>query len=157
MIEQVALCPKNPGAARELLSAMGIDEWVFDHVSARGNVARSRNVESEADLSFNYQALGIAKELEVLHYTRGPNWMRRLFRPRVRVSHLGMHCSESDVREWRAFFAARNIPVAQELWTERHTNAAIAGKRRYHYVIFDTYPILGVDVKLIVRHDDANI
>jgi hypothetical protein len=154
MIEQIALYPKDPEAAIALLSAMGLDGWTRDHVSARG-IVREHQCENEADLSFNYQGLDAAKELEVLHYTRGRNWMdpgrSNFFRPRV--SHLGMHCTEAALEEWRTFFAVRKIPVAQEVRTHAHTNPAIAGKRLYHYVIFDTYSILGVDIKFIVRHD----
>ena len=41
--------------------------------------------------------------------------------------------------------------MAQEVFTESHTNPVIAGKRSYNYVIFDTREILGVDLKFIVR------
>jgi hypothetical protein len=70
-----------------------------------------------------------------------------------RASHIGMHCTEAELESWRAFFASRNIAVAQEVFTKSHTNPVIAGKREYHYVIFDTYGILGIDVKFIVRRD----
>ncbi len=149
-IEQVALYPRDPEAAKELLTAMGVNDWVTDHVSAKGSVRKLRNVDNEADLSFNYSGMNAAGELEVLHYTRGAHWMRGM---RPRVSHIGMHCTEQELAEWYSFFAGRGIPVAQEVYTRAHTNPAIAGKRKYHYVIFDTYDILGVDVKFIVRHD----
>lgn len=151
-IEQVALHPKNPEAARLLLTAMGMDAWHLDHVSASGKVNGNPGA-NEADLAFNYQGLEAAHELEVLHYTHGPHWMRRPGRPWFRASHIGMHVTESELNRWKAFFADRGIPVAQEVRTHSHTNPVIAGKRKYHYVIFDTYPILGVDVKFIVRHD----
>ena len=67
------------------------------------------------------------------------------------VSHLGMHVTEDELLEWRKFFAGRKIFVAQELHTDSHSNPVIAGKRWYHYVIFETRHILGVDVKFIVR------
>jgi len=155
-IEQVALYPRDPVAARFLLSAMGMSEWSLDHVSAHGEVFGTEG-ENEAELAFNYQALTTARELEVLHYTRGPHWMKRWFRPKYRASHIGMHCSEEALAGWRAFFADRQIPVAQEVHTDAHTNPAIAGKRFYHYVIFDTYNILGVDVKFIVRRDVSHL
>jgi hypothetical protein len=152
-IEQVALYPRDPEAAKELLTAMGMSDWVTDHVSAKGSVRKLRSVDNEADLSFNYNGMNAAGELEVLHYTRGAHWMRGM---RPRVSHIGMHCTEQELTEWYIFFAGRGIPVAQEVYTKAHTNPAIAGKRKYHYVIFDTYPILGVDVKFIVRHDPSD-
>lgn len=148
-IEQVALCPANPDAAIELLSAMGMSEWAHDHVAARGAVLGGVAV-NEANLAFNYQGLEKSHELEVLYYTKGANWMQDRL---PRVSHLGMHCSEEDLAEWLAFFSERGIRVIQEVNTFSHTNPHIAGKRTYHYVIFDTYPILGVDIKFIVRHD----
>ena len=92
-IEQIAIVPKDPIAAKKLLSEIGATEWSEDHVVATGNV----------------------------------------------------------------FFANRDIEVAQEVFTDSHTNPVIAGKRSYNYVIFDTKNILGVDLKFIVRiNKDAN-
>lgn len=150
-MEQIALCPRDPEAAIALLKDMGIDSWVDDHVVALGSV-RSQAAQNEADLAFNYTGLGKARELEVLHYTKGENWMNA-YSPRV--SHLGMHCTEAELDEWRTFFWGRGLGIAQEVFTQSHTNPAIAGKRKYHYVIFDTYSVLGVDVKFIVREDVA--
>lgn len=151
-IEQVALCPPDPAKAKQLLTDMGAgDLWVEDHVTAVGEV-HGVNAQNEADLSFNYSTLSHANELEVLNYTQGPNWMDdKASLPRV--SHFGMHCEESDIDYWRSFFAARGIVVAQEVYTRAHTNPAIAGRRQYHYIIFDTYWILGVDIKFIIRKD----
>jgi hypothetical protein len=153
-IEQIALYPRDPEAAIALLKDMGMEDWAHDHVSATGRVFAVYNAENEANLSFNYEALSNAHELEVLHYTRGVNWMEwnsSMVRPRV--SHFGMHCTEKELEEWRDFFAQHNIRVAQEVKTFAHTNPVIAGKRLYHYVIFDTYSVLGVDIKFIIRHE----
>lgn len=146
-IEQIALCPADPQAAIELLTAMGAEEWARDHVVASGRVF-GQGGENEADLAFNYELPGGARELEVLHYTSGRNWMDA--HP-PSVSHLGMHCTAEELHEWREFFAARGISVAQEVMTQEHSNPAIADKRWYNYVIFDTRDVLGVDIKFIVR------
>lgn len=147
-IEQLALCPKDPIKAKALLTAMGAGEWADDHVIARGLVNDALG-QNEADLAFEYDMLADARELEVLHYTAGPNWMSE---SAPRVSHLGMHCSYDELKAWRKFFTAHGINVAQEVFTKEHSNPVIAGKRWYNYVIFDTYEILGVDIKLIVRN-----
>lgn len=149
-IEQFAICPQDPNAAMELLTDMGAEEWARDHVLAKGAVYGQDGLRNEADLSFNYELAPAGVEFELLNYTQGVNWMD-LHAPRV--SHLGMHCSAEELVEWRAFFAERGIKVAQEVLTQAHTNPHIAGKRWYNYVIFDTYDILGVDVKFIVRRD----
>ena len=148
-IEQVAICPPDPKAAIELLTAMGAGEFAQDVVEAVGDVhgRRSSNV---AHLAFEYGLLA-GKEFEVLHYAAGDNWMRHANGPRV--SHFGMHCSAEELVDWRAFFSARQIPVAQEVLTVSHSNPVIAGQRWYNYVIFDTASILGVDIKFIVRRD----
>lgn len=153
-VQQIALCPTNPRKARELLADLGLTEWVLDNVHAAGNVF-GINGQNHALLAFNYQAgdgtdKGADKplELEVLHYTDGPNWMESA--PNT-VSHLGMHCSAVELEEFREYFHSKGIAVAQEVWTQGHTNQAIANSRRYHYVIFDTRAILGVDLKFIVR------
>lgn len=151
-IEQVALYPKNPKAAIQLLSEMGAIDWSFDTVAARGTVFGSESGNT-AELAFNYDILK-GKELEILDYVDGDNWMES--QP-WRVSHLGMHCTEEELKYWRGFFLDRDIRVAQEVMTESHTNPVIAGKRWYHYVIFDTFAILGVDIKFIVRRDLDNL
>jgi hypothetical protein len=147
-IEQIAICPKDPAAARKLLEEIGAVSWADDHVSAKGAVQGVRG-ENEADLAFNYDIFS-GKEFEILHYTEGRNWMQDAERQNS-VSHLGMHCSAEDLVKWREFFSQRNIPVAQEVMTQKHTNPVIAGERWYNYVIFDTKAILGVDLKFIVR------
>lgn len=154
-IEQLALCPRDPAAAIELLSAMGAGEWAHDVVSATGEVFGQGPHENEAALAFEYELLDCpANELEVLKYTDGPNWMDlRADADPHRVSHVGMHCTESELEEWKDFFELRSINIAQEVFTESHTNPHIRDSRRYHYCIFNTHPILGVDVKFIVRRE----
>lgn len=149
-IEQLALYPADPAAAKKLLTEMGAGEWAEDHVVAKGAVYGEPGT-NEADLSFDYE-LFKGNELEVLHYTDGPHWMSDKVGS---VSHIGMHCSEEELQQWREFFAERNIGIAQEVFTQSHTNPHIAGKRWYNYVIFSTRDILGVDVKFIVRKPNA--
>lgn len=157
-IEQLAISPADPVKAKELLIAMGFETWVEDHVKAQGEVGYSFNCMNEADLSFNYEAFA-GKEFEVLNYTDGPNWLTSAKCMQNRsgssdlslASHIGMHCTHAELQEWRDFFAARDIRIAQEVFTRSHTNEAIKDTRRYNYVIFDTRAILGIDVKFIVR------
>lgn len=150
VIEQIAVVPPEPVAAIALLTAMGLERWAKDHVCAIGRVFGEPTV-SSADLAFNYEATSSKPlEFEVLHYTHGKNWMQT---HGPSTSHIGMHCSAAELEDWRAFFAERNIDVAQEVNTTSHTNPVIDGKRFYTYVIFNTRPILGVDCKFIVRRD----
>ena len=160
-IEQIAICPQHPEKAKRLLEEMGAGEWAEDHVVAEGKVFGSPG-RNEADLSFNYDLID-GNEFEVLNYTTGKNWMadreaKNDWPRKVNsVSHLGMHCTADELVEWRDFFKKRDIPVAQEVVTESHTNPVIAGKRTYNYVIFDTKEILGVDVKFIVRKNHDSV
>lgn len=150
-IEQIAISPPDPMKAELLLREMGAVEWVRDRVSAEGKVFDEVEA-NEADLAFNYDMFNPAKagEFEILHYDIGNNWLKQAARD-CSVSHLGMHCTAEELVEWRKFFEERKIGVAQEVFTSNHTNPVIAGKRWYNYVIFNTRPILGVDVKFIVR------
>lgn len=155
-VEQIALCPKDPKAAMTLLLALGLNDWVSDHVTASG-VVFGDSCTNEADLRFNYQVTRKPKstplELELLTYTSGGNWM---YASQPRVSHLGMHCTEEELLEWKAKFELLGIGIAQEVFTDAHTNAHLLKLgRKYHYTIFDTYDILGVDLKFIVRIDAA--
>jgi hypothetical protein len=157
-IEQVALCPTNPAKARELLEDLGLTTWFKDNVHASGEVYGIPG-ENHALLQFNYEATAgveIGKvasdakplELEVLHYTDGRNWMDR--QPNT-VSHLGMHVTGAELEEFRRYFFSKGIGIAQEVVTQGHTNPNIRDSRRYHYCIFDTRSILGVDLKFIER------
>lgn len=152
-IEQIALCPPNPEKAIALLRTLGLESWVQDHVVAGGTV-RGVSGRNEADLAFNYENTrpdGKPLELEVLHYTSGPNWME--MHPGT-VSHLGMHCTAEELDVFRRLFADMGYKVAQEVFTESHTNPfLIESGRKYQYVIFDTRRVLGVDLKFIVRRE----
>ena len=53
IIEQIAIAPKDPVAARKLLSEIGAVDWADDHVVAKGNVFGNPGI-NEADLAFNY-------------------------------------------------------------------------------------------------------
>jgi hypothetical protein len=151
LIEQLALHPRNPAAAIQLLSEMGLAEWARDHVVATGAV-RGVAGGNEADLAFNYESTRGDKplELEVLNYTSGPHWME-VYEPSA--SHIGMHCTEDELLDWTKFFTSRGIQIAQQVNTQSHTNPVIAGKRFYTYTIFHTRPILGIDCKFIVRRE----
>lgn len=149
-IEQIAICPPNPTAAKQLLSEMGAGDWADDVVVASGEVFGEADCTNVAALSFAYGLGAPALEFEVLHYQVGENWMAN---QAYRVSHVGMHCTAAELEEWRRFFLHRDIHVAQEVRTQIHTNPTIAGSRWYHYVVFDTFAILGVDIKFIVRRD----
>ena len=155
-VEQIALFPL-PGRreiALELLSLLGFTHgkpWVTDTVEARGEVW-GRPARSTGQLAFAYQALTKPLEIEVLAYDEySPNWMEAV--PLPAVSHLGMHCSSAELDAWNEKMTALHIGIAQTVITDSHTNPAIAGTRRYNYVIYDTRAIIGVDLKFIVRYD----
>lgn len=152
-IEQIALYPKDPERAIKFLRAVGLEEWVHDHVVANGYV-HGMFCQNEADLAFNYEATASkALELEVLNYTSGANWMSINPDRGATVSHLGMHVTALELVEWDALMEMQGVRVAQTVFTESHTNAFIATSRRYNYVIYDTFDILGVDLKFIVRYN----
>lgn len=152
-IEQIAIAPSDPAKAKELLDAIRAtqDAWAEDHVTATGTVLGT-GATNEANLSFCYDMGPKEKlEFEVLEYTEGRNWLGKHVGGCSVLSHLGMHCSAKDLVAWKMFFAKRNIRIAQEVRTISHTNPNIKHSRRYQYVIFDTFEILGVDLKFIVR------
>ena len=168
-IEQIALAPADPEKAIKLLTKLGLHEWARDIVVARGTVFGKRDEVNVAELAFNYQASREGEmredtgtrdqpkplELEVLSYKAGDNWLKGDCRGTNSVSHIGMHCTMSELTEWKMFFRGEGIGIAQEVNTQSHTNPAIAGQRWYRYCIFDTVNILGVDLKFIVRLEKA--
>lgn len=146
-IEQIAIAPRNTEAARKLLSDMGATEWIDDIVTGDG-VVYGEAARNRAHLQFNYEIAPC--EFEILNYEAGDNWLVHRASPISAVSHISMHCTTEEAEQWKQFFADRNIILAQELQTVTHTNPAV-GDRRWKYYIFRTHPIIGVDVKLIVR------
>ena len=72
------------------------------------------------------------------------------------LSHIGYHCTDEEAQAKIKELAASGIGIAQEVWTYSHTNPAIAGKRQYHYIVFDSIDAFGFDLKLIVRKDINN-
>lgn len=156
-IEQIAICPPDREAALELLKQMG-GSFVHDVVVAEGEVRGSKPCTNVAKLAFDYNlgkesegALADGIEFEVLNYTAGDNWMNQ--NP-ASVSHLAMHCTAGELGTWKRFFRDKRIGIVQEVRTLSHTNDYVVSRRRhYHYCIFETRPILGVDLKFIVRVD----
>lgn len=156
-IEQIAIAPKDPVAARKLLDDMGAAQssWAEDHVVAVGSVF-GNGAANEANLSFNYGMGNIngSLEFEILEYTSGAAWVNPKEHGSV-VSHFGMHVdSQAELDRWKVFFQQRGIGVAQEVQTQSHVNPVIAGKRWYTYLIFDTREVLGVDLKFILRRSE---
>jgi hypothetical protein len=152
-IEQVALAINRhrENEALALLTVLGITEWVDDTVVANGRALQHGHGQNIADLSFNYTALNDAKELELLRYREGNNWL--MFDAQPRVSHLGMHVTAEELEQWRAVLTEFGLGVVQEVHTASHTNPSIAGKRWYNYVIFGATHLIGTDIKFIVRMD----
>lgn len=167
-IEQVALAPAFTNRALRLLQRIGLGDFVADTVVAEGRVF-NEPAENTALLRFNYAAdrnfIGNTPkpagsttplELEVLTYVKGPNWVDAI---RVNmdapamsmVSHFGMHVTEEELEQFHAIMVSEGVEIAQEVNTKSHTNEHIANSRRYHYRIYATRHILGVDLKFIVR------
>ena len=167
-IEQVALAPAFTNRALRLMEKIGLGEFVADTVVAEGHVF-GNNAENTAILRFNYEAdrnfIGntpkpagatMPLELELLSYVSGQNWVdtirTNLDAPEMSmVSHFGMHVTEEELEKFHAIFVSEGIEIAQEVHTKSHTNPHIANSRRYHYRIYATRHILGVDLKFIVR------
>jgi hypothetical protein len=145
-IDQIAFNTKNPLALMTTFQAMGLTEWHHDVVKASGEVY-GNFASNRAELHFNYQ-LGI--ELEILHYQEGDNWLRG--GREKDLSHLGCHIeTEEEVNAIKEKMKGLGIGIAQEVYTTSHTNPVIAGKRKYHYVIFASKPFIGFDLKIIRR------
>jgi hypothetical protein len=150
VIEQIALNTGSARAAQHFLGELGLVDWVSDHVCAQGEVF-GEFATNEADLHFNYQAGAKGNlELEILDYDKGPNWLRAAKRE-ISVSHLGMHVTEEELKDFAAIMKKYGVRIAQEVTTTSHTNPVIKDTRRYKYVIYDTRPLIGVDLKFIVR------
>ena len=156
-IEQIAINPPNSKKAKKLLEEIGFAATIEDIVRAEGEVFGEK-AQNTAELSFAYQQNDSPLEFETLRYIQGNNWLEDNYLVREgSVSHIGMHVNADELEKWKNFFLERNISIAQEVKTVNHTNEfLISSGRKYHYVIFDTREILGVDLKFIVRIQGEN-
>jgi hypothetical protein len=152
-IEQIAIASIDPLALIENFRILGISNWTHDIVTAQGTVF-GKNATNVAQLHFNYE-LGF--ELEVLKYEAGLNWHEEGDRNASGrshfLSHIGLHVTEKEMEHWIREMETFGIDIAQEVITISHTNSAIAGKRKYRYVVFNSISKLGFDLKLIQRID----
>lgn len=151
-MDQIAFYAPDEAAVEDVKRILGLQEadWTEDLVTGRVSVFSEPETESRARLLFNYD-LGI--EVEILTYLHGPNWHRHRGNdwtgPQVRpgakpfVSHIGLHVNDEEL-------PTLPFPIAQRMVTTDHSNPAIAN-RSYEYVIYDTKPLLGVDLKYIKR------
>jgi hypothetical protein len=148
--EQVAIhVPDMEVALKNQADKIGLKNWVTDTVIGRVSVFGSPFERSVAKLAFNYDS---CYEYELLHYVSGPNWhsaknrnMNEYF-----FSHKSIHVD--DMESAKKHFSEIGFVIAQEMFTEEHTNPyLIKQKRKYHYTIFDTDKIIGFDLKLIKR------
>ena len=152
-IEQIALHVPSIDIYIKTLSKIGIGEWSRDEVTASGYVFGKEVKNSVAHLAFNYQC---GYEFELLSYQQGNNWHKArgtdLTQPFL--SHKGFHVE--NIEEDIQYMEDRGIGIAQELWTEKHTNEHVTSKNRtYHYCVFNTRDFMGFDLKLIqrIQHD----
>lgn len=151
-IEQIAFGTTSKKAKSDLienLSKFGWKTWSNDRVEATGIIFGVEGKNS-AELSFNYD---FGLELEILTYIDGLNWhgKRNPEGKEIFLSHLGLHVSAQELETIKLIMEFMGIGIAQEVYTDSHTNPVIKGKRKYHYVVFDSEEKLGFDLKLIER------
>ena len=150
-IEQIAFGAREPAELISKYSQIGINIWTTDIVEAEGFVF-GKKCYNIAELYFNYQ---LGYEFEILKYRKGDNWhnYRDVDLLTVFPSHKGLHVDKKELAEWKIKMKNVGVGIAQEVYTISHINPVIAGKRKYHYVVFDSKKHLGFDLKLIERID----
>lgn len=140
-LDQIAYYAHNDQQAHSIKMMLKLtnDDWVEDIVTGKVHVYQHREGLkrgfSAAKLMFCYKH-GI--ELEILQYIDGPHWHDRrpaFLTKEIFISHHGFHLDEDEPMPTTVF----GYNLAQEMWTETHTNQYLIDKRRtYHYRIFDT-------------------
>lgn len=158
---QVAIGVVNLRALRDIKALINLivpssEPWTEDEATAKGFVRTAeghiyKDVLNVGSLHYKYDMIpGI--ELELLCYTSGANFLQGRFKDSTAVlSHLGMHVTKDEMKQWRDWAIASKINIAQEVQTLKHTNPKIKDIRRYKYMILDTYKLLGFDLKFIER------
>ena len=153
-IEQIAIATDDYMEVLNNFIALGLYSWKQDEVVATGKVFGEEGT-NRAVLNFNYD-LGV--ELEVLEYKEGANWHQKRIKEGAKfpfLSHIGYHVTAEELEVIRKKLANIGIEVAQEVFTDSHTNAyLLKKKRKFQYVVFDSKDRFGFDLKLIVRREN---
>ena len=106
-IEQIAIRPKYPIRAKQLLSEIGAVDWSEDHVVATGKVFGEQGT-NEADLSFNYEIFD-GKEFEILNYTKGRNWIDKTHPEGNVVNILVCIVQQKNLKNGKNFFTREQL------------------------------------------------
>lgn len=167
--DQLALATQFPHQLMGMLPGV----WSQDEVSSEVNLLGFHEIQNITfRLFYNYEQDIPFKELELIQFMSYHNFHSfsnhaisplGLYAPslydrfkysgklRPFISHIGIHCSEKEGEDWRAHFKSYGIDVAHEDWSYAHTNPVIAGKRKYHNIIFASRRALGFDFKACIR------
>jgi len=168
--DQLAIATRFPST---LMKWIGGSTWSHDHAYSRAVVAGyPEPKEVEFKLFYNYEQDIPFKELELIQFlslhnfhsvsNRGisplglyaPSLYEKLGSMGVDmpfISHLGIHCTEEEGKDWRFHLGQRDIHPVWEDTSYKHTNPIIAGKRTYHNIIFGSREALGFDFKACIR------
>lgn len=148
-IDQVAFYTEDLARTREEFGRLfGMTDWIQDIAIGHGTVFDVPISHQVGELWFNYQN---GFEVELLHYHTPVHWHAvRGGQRSPRLSHLGIHVQ--DMALARLPYEKAGWKVAQELWTDSHTNPYLRERgRTYHYVVWDSRDFVGFDLKLIQR------
>lgn len=117
-------------------------EWVEDEVVAEGQV-NGRPGKNRAKLLFNYD---YGREIEILRYLEGPNYLDAAGIKSGEICHIGMHFTGTGKP------TSFDVPIMQQVVTQSHTNEYVVSRGlHYRYSIYDTRSTLGVFMKVIER------
>lgn len=144
-IHQIAFAARTDEDEAKIKRALKLRsaEWIEDEVVATGTV-NGRPGTNRAKLLFNYDT---GREVEILRYLEGPNYLDAAGIKSGAICHIGMHY-EGEPGKVGSFDAR----IMQRVVTDSHTNPYQAEhNRHYRYTIYDTRPTLGVFMKIIER------
>lgn len=138
-----------------MLRDIGLTDWFVDNVTAKGKMHERENIEVMEQCFSTYEAddnseIRTPVALELSRHIAGPtyNGIQRNF-----VSHLGMYVTEEQLDRFRIYFDNKWVAVLMDMDTTNHSDPSTNVTARFHYVVFDTRPIIGVDLMFIVRKD----
>ena len=172
VVDQIAFLVSQEALpmVKTFMGALGHTEWAQDRNVATGTVFGNPTiVTGELNFSYSYVHVkptdeGRGVEFELLTYDEPSNqnndWhhtraaMTGVPLPPCKLSHLGFHLPNDEALELvkQKLVGEAGIRIAQEVHTVSHTNPFLLEQgRKYHYLILDTEPILGADLKFIAR------
>ena len=157
-IKQIAIRVPDINEAKLILAKLFNSNFLIDdNLKMDGNFGDENIAGVNLDLSFDYEVLNGADELELIHTDSEDHWHSKL--GRGFLSHFGVYCeSKSEFDSACSCLDGMNFKKIQDSISYDHSRSNSDGtERSYFDIIYNTQDKLGFNIKLTLKDiEDAS-